>query len=84
MAVRTGNISLDTRGGNDIHDISGELERLVIGSGLSTGTVTVFCPSSTSGLTTVEYEPGAISDLKRLFDELVPSGRAYAHEAAWG
>ena len=50
---------------------------------LSSGTLTVFCPSSTSGLTTVEYEPGAVADLKRMFEELVPSGREYAHNAAW-
>ena len=46
--------------------------------------MTVFCPSSTSALTTIEYESGAISDLKRLFDEIVPQDRHYAHNARWG
>ena len=83
MPVKTGNISLNTRGNTDIHDITRELIRLVEQSGLRNGTLTVFCPSSTSGLTTVEFEPGAVSDLKRLFEELIPSGRAYAHNATW-
>jgi len=84
MPVKTGNIAINTRGNTDIMDITRELERLVTESGLKSGTVTVFCPSSTSGLTTVEYEPGAISDLKRMFEELVPSKREYSHNATWG
>jgi len=83
MPVKTGNISLSTRGNTDIIDITKELERLVAESGLKSGTVTVFCPSSTSGLTTVEYEPGAVSDLKRMFEEMIPSKREYAHNATW-
>jgi secondary thiamine-phosphate synthase enzyme len=83
MPVKTGNISLSTRGNTDIHDLTRELQRLVEQSGLRNGTLTVFCPSSTSGLTTVEFESGAISDLKRMFEELVPSNRDYAHNATW-
>ena len=84
MPVRTGNIAIKTRGNTDILDITRELENLVAGSGLKSGTLTVFCPSSTSGVTTVEYEPGAVSDLKSMFEELVPSDREYAHNATWG
>jgi secondary thiamine-phosphate synthase enzyme len=83
MPVKTGSISLNTRGNTDIHDITNELARLVTETGLKSGTVTVFCPSSTSGLTTVEFEPAAVADLKRMFEELVPSNRDYTHNATW-
>jgi len=83
MPIKTGSLILSTRGNADVHDITDELARLVAESDLRTGTLTVFCPSSTSGVTTIEYEPGAVADLRRLFDEIVPAGRAYAHEAAW-
>lgn len=83
MPVKTGTVILNTQGNTDVFDITRELERLVFESGLSTGILTVFCPSSTSGLTTIEFEPGAVADLKRLFEELVPTGRDYAHETAW-
>jgi secondary thiamine-phosphate synthase enzyme len=83
MPVITGNISLVSHGKTDIQDITGELVRLVEQSGLHSGTLTVFCPSSTSGLTTVEFEPGAVADLKRLFEELVPANREYAHNNTW-
>ena len=62
MPVKTGNISVQTRGNTDIHDITRELVRLIEQSELKNGTLTVFCPSSTSGLTTVEFEPGAVAD----------------------
>ena len=83
MPVKTGTITLNTRGDTDIQDITKELEWLVLESELKTGTVTIFCPSSTSGLTTVEFEPGAVTDLKHMFEELIPSGREYAHNATW-
>jgi len=83
MPVRTGSLSLTTLGNTDICDITKDLQRLVVDSGLKSGLLTVFCPSSTSGLTTVEFEPGAVADLKRLFEELIPSGRDYAHNATW-
>jgi secondary thiamine-phosphate synthase enzyme len=83
MPVKTSSLTLSTRGEADVHDITDELARLVGESGLHAGTVTIFCPSSTSGVTTIEYEPGAVADLRRLFDEIIPPGRAYAHEAAW-
>lgn len=82
--VVTDKISLHTQGEADIQDISGQVAGSVRNSGLRAGTVTVFCPSSTSALTTVEFEPGCLADLRRLFDELLPPHRDYAHNAAWG
>lgn len=83
MRVRTFTLTLTTRGNTDVHDLTDDLNRLVQESGLTSGLLTVFCPSSTSGVTTVEYEPGAVSDLKRTFEELVPANRPYAHNATW-
>jgi secondary thiamine-phosphate synthase enzyme len=83
MPVITGSISLKTQGNIDVQDITRQLVRLVEQSGLKSGTLTAFCASSTSGLTTIEFEPGALADLKRMFEELVPSGREYAHNSTW-
>ncbi|MBN1430266.1 MAG: YjbQ family protein [Anaerolineae bacterium] len=84
MMVVTKELKLSTRGNADICDITGQVADLVRSSGLSDGIVTVFCPSATSGLTTIEYESGALSDLRRLFDEIVDPRRDYAHNARWG
>jgi secondary thiamine-phosphate synthase enzyme len=83
MNIKTGSISLNTRGDTDIHDITNEMSDVLSKSGLKAGTVTIFCQSSTSALTTIEYESGALSDLKRLFDEILPQNREYAHNARW-
>lgn len=83
MTVKTFSLQLETRGDNDIIDITQAVVRLLAQSDLKNGIVTLFCPSSTSALTTLEYEPGCVSDLQRLFEELVPSRRQYAHDAAW-
>jgi secondary thiamine-phosphate synthase enzyme len=84
MTVKTSSIKLSTRGDADVLDITGQVSQAVHDMDLESGIVTVFCPSSTSGLTTIEYESGCISDLRRLFDEMVPQERHYAHNARWG
>jgi secondary thiamine-phosphate synthase enzyme len=83
MPVKTFSISLSTRGSADIQDITDQIASQVTESGLNDGTVTIFCPSSTSALTTIEYESGALSDLRRLFDEIIPADREYAHNERW-
>jgi secondary thiamine-phosphate synthase enzyme len=84
MPILSTTISLRTRGDADVHDITERVAALIAQSGLKSGTATVFCPSATSAVTTIEYESGAVSDLKRLFDEVIPPDRDYAHNARWG
>lgn len=82
--VITERIEFETRGHADMLDITGAVAAKVKDSGVSSGIVTIFCPGSTSALTTIEYESGALSDLKRVFDEVVPPDRDYAHNRRWG
>jgi secondary thiamine-phosphate synthase enzyme len=83
MSVQTYPIRLSTRGQTDVRDITEAVQEVVARSGFAAGTVTVFCPSSTSALTTIEFEPGCVADLQRMFEELLPSTREYAHNATW-
>lgn len=82
--VVTLSIQLNTQGDADVQDITDQVGRAVAESGLADGLVTIFCPSATSALTTIEYESGCVSDLRRLFDEIVNPDRHYAHNARWG
>ena len=84
MTVETKTISLSTQGNADMQDITATVTERVRESGLEAGIATIFCPSSTSGLTTIEYESGCLSDLRRMFDEIIPRDRDYAHNARWG
>jgi secondary thiamine-phosphate synthase enzyme len=84
MTVKTKNIELNTRGNADILDITQEVTKIVGETGMHAGTVTLFTPSATSAITTIEYESGCLADLRRLFDEIVDPARHYAHNARWG
>jgi secondary thiamine-phosphate synthase enzyme len=83
MPVKTLSLSLSTQGNADIRDITDQVANLISKSGLTSGTATIFCPSSTSALTTIEFEDGVLSDLRRLFEEIIPVDREYAHNARW-
>ena len=82
--VVTRNFEINTKGNADMEDITRQVAATVHDSGLLSGIVTIFCPSSTSALTTIEYESGALSDLKRLFDEVADHNRDYRHNQRWG
>ncbi|MGQ9848779.1 MAG: secondary thiamine-phosphate synthase enzyme YjbQ, partial [Aggregatilineaceae bacterium] len=60
------------------------VQTVVRESGLQAGIATVFCPSATSSVTTIEYESGAIHDLQRLFDQIAPPDQEYQHNRRWG
>jgi secondary thiamine-phosphate synthase enzyme len=81
--VVTETIQMDTRGNADMLDITRQVAEKVEQSGVNSGIVTIFCPSSTSGVTTIEYESGALSDLERLFDEIISPDREYRHNLRW-
>jgi secondary thiamine-phosphate synthase enzyme len=82
--VVTGRISLDTRGECDIIDITPQVAEQVAQSGVTSGLVTVFVAGSTAGVTTIEFEPGLVSDLKGLWQRIAPKGIPYDHDRRWG
>jgi len=65
-------------------DITDQVAAWVQASGVRTGVVTVQAVGSTSGITTIEYEPGAVADLRRSLGALAPTDAHYEHNARWG
>ena len=82
--VTTDTISLHTQGHCDIVDITPQVEQRLAEAGIDSGIVTVFVTGSTAGITTIEYEPGLVSDLKEMWGRLVPENIPYGHDRAWG
>ena len=76
-------VSVALKVGPDIADITTELNRIVAASGVQTGVLTANMVGSTGSLTTIEYEPGVVEDLKRAMERMAPRGMAYEHEKAW-
>ena len=69
--------------GPDICDISGLLDAIVTDSKLENGHLWATMMGSTGSLTTIEYENGVVSDLKRAIDQLASPDQIYQHELAW-
>jgi secondary thiamine-phosphate synthase enzyme len=84
MKIYSGYIELVTQGHADMHDITPHVERVIQESQCKDGLVTVFTPSSTSSITTIEFESGALEDLRTALDELAPVDRTYRHNLRWG
>jgi len=79
MAVHTSEIRLSTRGDADVIDISREVAAAVAESGVAEGQASAFIRGSTAAITTMEYEPGGVHDLRALFDRLIPVAGDYEH-----
>jgi secondary thiamine-phosphate synthase enzyme len=73
-----------TEGDGTIVDLTGAVASALEASGIVRGQLTVFVPGSTGAITTIEYEPGLLADVPRLFEKLVPSGISYNHDRTWG
>lgn len=69
--------------GIDIIDITNEIDKEVKKAGIKTGLLNIFVLGSTGSVTTIEYEPGVVSDLKRAVNKIAPEDGYYEHERAW-
>jgi secondary thiamine-phosphate synthase enzyme len=75
---------VSTKGQNDAHDITDAVASAVAAAGARAGIATVFIVGSTAGVTTIEFEPGAIADLNHVFERLAPRSGEYRHHLRWG
>lgn len=79
MAMRNTELRFSTAGDGDAIDITAEVQRCVEAAGVSEGQVTAFVRGSTAAITTMEFEPGGIQDLKEMLERLIPSQGDYEH-----
>jgi secondary thiamine-phosphate synthase enzyme len=82
--VVTKTVKIKSHGETDIINITDDIEEAVRASKVTSGIATVFVPGATGGLTTVEYEPGLVSDLRDAFERVAPRDENYAHNERWG
>ena len=84
VTIRTKKFTEKTAGFCDIVDITGKITDQIEHGKVRQGLVSVFVSGSTAALTTIEYEPGLIADLKEFVEKLIPSNRRYHHDDRWG
>ena len=83
LSVYCGSLKISLKKGPDIRDITQQVEALVRNSTIREGCVCATVIGSTGSVTTIEYEPGVVQDLKRAITKLAPPDETYAHEQAW-
>jgi secondary thiamine-phosphate synthase enzyme len=84
IEITTSTISFSTSGDTDIIDMTRQVSEKVVTSGIEEGYVHLFVPGSTASITTIEYERGAVSDLKEAIERLAPEDKYYRHNERWG
>ena len=82
MSVRI--VEFPGTSGMDIHDLSDVVDEFLREFRAETGLLVVMTPGSTAGVTTIEYESGALNDLRRTMEQLAPSDGHYEHNERWG
>ncbi len=83
LIIFTGRVEIHQKAGIDIVDISEKLDLLLHESGVREGQLSACVVGSTGSLTTIEYEPGVVADLKRAITAMAPPDADYEHEKAW-
>ena len=77
MPTTTRRLELSTQGLGDTLDLTEAVARTVAEAGVQEGTATVFAHGSTAAVTTIEFEPGAVEDLRAALERLVPAEGDY-------
>lgn len=84
MPVVAGSVRISTKGKDEVVDITSKVSDLVSKSNILNGIVNVFVSGSTASVTTLEYEPGLVKDIKAFGERIAPSNEVYAHNETWG
>jgi secondary thiamine-phosphate synthase enzyme len=83
VVSHTGFVEVETHGFCDVVDLTPGVCRVVADSGIVEGIACVASPGSTAGITTIEFEPGAVADLKEALERIAPHDRRYHHDDTW-
>ena len=79
MPTHSGELRLSTRGDADVIDITAEVQSVVSAAPSHEGVATAFVRGSTAAISTMEFEPGGVADLRALLDRLIPAEGDYEH-----
>ncbi len=82
--VITKRINLQTKGECDIIDITHQIKQYLAETNINNGMVTLFVNGSTAGISTIEFEPGLVSDFQSMWERNVPKNIPYDHDRRWG
>lgn len=79
MDLHTSDFRLSTQGDGDVIDITTDVQSAVEDAGAVDAQATAFVRGSTAAITTMEFEPGGVSDLRQMLERLMPAQGDYEH-----
>ncbi len=83
FSIKTLSFDIKTNGNTELLNITAKVEEQIRKSKIREGNALIFIGGSTAGITTIEYEPGLISDYPDFFEKIIPSGVRYKHDETW-
>lgn len=83
MTVETKSLKIQSKGENEIIDITEKVAGIVKNSRIKNGIITIFVSGSTGAITTIEFEPGLLHDFPEMLSRMAPNDIDYAHEQMW-
>jgi len=84
MAVYNSKIKIESKGENDIIDVTDDVQKVVSSSKLKEGLCNIFVVGSTATISTIEYEDGLKYDFSKALDKIAPKNQEYKHHLKWG
>ena len=84
MEITTKDIHLNTQGFSDIHDLTSFVDEIVSSSGIDEGFCHIFAVGSTASITTMEFEPALVKDIKEQLEEFASQRMKSHHSETWG
>ncbi len=79
----TESLDIQQKSGPGINNISADVEKIIHTSKIENGSVALTVVGSTGSITTIEFEPGVVQDLKDAINRVAPPNAHYQHELAW-
>ena len=83
LTISTESIKIQSKGENDMIDLTGKIADSVAESGIVNGSILIFVSGSTGSVTTIEFEPGLIQDFPKMLNRIAPKNLDYGHERMW-
>lgn len=84
MTIESKDIHINTNGFSDIHNLTDKVNAIVKESGVEDGICNVFVVGSTASISTMEFEPALVQDVKEKLEEFASKSMRSHHSETWG
>lgn len=84
MKISTHDIHIKTSGFSDIHDLTLRVNAIIHETEIREGFCHIFAVGSTASISTMEFEPALVRDIKEKLEEFASESMHSHHSQTWG